>query len=54
MEAIVHKSKSFKEAEKYDIMQHNQMSPYERQAAAQNLRERFYGKKPPDVRDIQK
>ena len=52
MEPIVHKSKNFKDAEIYDIMQHNRMSPYERQAVAKELRERFFGKNPPDVRDI--
>ncbi len=54
MEPIVHKSKNFKEAEEYDIMQHIQMSPSERQAAAKKLRERYFGKNPPDVRDSQK
>jgi len=54
MEPIVHKSKSFKEAEKHDIKQHNQMSPSERQAAAKKLRERYFGKNPPDLRESHK
>jgi len=54
MEPISHKSKNFKEAEKYDIKQHNQMSPSERQSVAKNLRERYFGKNPPDLRDSQK
>jgi hypothetical protein len=53
MEPIVHKSKNFKEAEDYDILQHTQMSSSQRQAAAKKLRERHYGKNPPDVRDSQ-
>ena len=54
MEPIVNKSKYFKEAEEYDIKQHKTMSSSERQAAAKKLRERYYGKNPPDVRDSQK
>ena len=54
MEPIVHKSSNFSEAEKYDIRQHTQMSPSERQAAAKKLRERYFGKNPPDIRDSQK
>ena len=38
MEPIGQKSRNFKEAEEYDIKQHNQMSPYERQSAAKKLR----------------
>ena len=53
MEPIVKISKNFKEAEEYDIKQHNQMSPSERQSAAKKLRERYFGKKPPDLRDSQ-
>ncbi|MBN1271476.1 MAG: hypothetical protein JXB26_04325 [Candidatus Aminicenantes bacterium] len=51
IEPIVHKSKNFQEAEKYDIQQHTQMSSSERQAAAKKLRERYFGKDVPDVRD---
>ncbi len=54
MESIVHKSKNFKEAEEYDILQHIQMSSSERQVAAKKLRERYFGKNSPDVRDSQK
>lgn len=52
MESIVHKARNFKDAEEYDIKQHTEMTPYERQAAAKALRERFYGKNLPDVRDV--
>jgi hypothetical protein len=51
MEPIVHKSKNFQEAEAYDIAQHTQMSPYDRQSAAKKLRERYFGKKAPDVKE---
>ena len=54
MEPIVHKSRNFKEAEEYDILQHIQMTSTERQAAAKKLRERYFGKNPPDLRDSQK
>ena len=50
MEPVVHKSKNFREAEEYDIQQHTQMSPYDRQAMAKILRERFYRKNVKDVR----
>ena len=54
MEPIAQKSRNFKEAEEYDIKQHIQMSPSERQSAAKKLRERYFGKNPPDLRDFQK
>ncbi len=54
MESIVHKSRNFKEAEEYDIKQHTQMSFSERQSAAKRLRERYFGKNPPDLRESQK
>lgn len=51
MKRIVHKAKSFQEAEAWDIAQHIQMTPEERQKAAKKLKDRFYGKNVPDVRD---
>ena len=54
MEPSVKKSKNFREAEEYDIQQHTQMSPSDRQAAAKNLRERYYGKNVADVRSSHK
>lgn len=51
MERIVNKSNSFKEAEEWDILQHIQMSPEERQKAAEELRKRIYGKDAPDIRE---
>ena len=49
---VAHKTKSFKEAEEWDILQHIQMSSEERQKAAKELRKRFYGNKVPDVREV--
>ena len=54
MERIVHKAKNFIEADEYDIKQHTQMSSNERQAVAKKLRERHFGKNPPDLRDSHK
>ena len=51
MERIVHKSHSFKEAEEWDILQHIQMSPEERQNAAKELKKRVYGNHAPDIRE---
>lgn len=51
MKPIVHKAKNFQEAEAWDIEQQLKMTPEERQKIAKTLRERFYGKNNPDVRD---
>ena len=50
MKRIIHKARNFQEAEKYDIKQHTEMSSSERLSAAKKLRDRYYGKNPPDVR----
>jgi hypothetical protein len=54
MKRIVHKSKNFKEAEKWDILQQIEMTHEERQDIAVELRKRVYGKKSPDVREVHK
>jgi len=51
MKRIVQKSKNFREAEEWDILQHIRMTPKERQDAAAELRKRVYGKDAPDVRE---
>ena len=51
MKPIVHKANSFQDADAWDIAQHIQMTPEERQKAAKELRDRCYGKNAPDVRD---
>ncbi len=54
MERIAHKARSFEEAAEWDIRQHVEMSPQERQAAARALRERVYGPAAPDVREAER
>lgn len=51
---IVHKSKSFAEAETWDIHQHMEMTPEERQKIAYELRRRVYGDDCPDVKEAQR
>jgi hypothetical protein len=52
MERVVHISRSFEEAEQWDIEQNLAMSPDERFSAAKELRERVYGADRPDVREF--
>lgn len=52
MERIVHISRSFEEAEEWDILQSIMMTPEERLEAAKELRDRVYGKDRPDVREV--
>jgi hypothetical protein len=52
MKREVHISRSFKQAEEWDILQSVRMAPEERQAAAADLKERVFGKNPPDVREV--
>lgn len=54
MKRIVHKAKTFEEAEKWDILQQVRMTVKERQAAASALRKRVYGTEAPDVREVYK
>jgi len=51
MKRILHKSRSFKEAEEWDIQQQISMNPQERLQAAKILRERVFGRNTPDVRE---
>lgn len=51
MERVVHKARGFEEARKWDLKQQRSMSSEERQQVAKTLRERFYGKNQPDVRE---
>ena len=48
---VYHKSKSFQEAEEWDILQHILMTPEERQEVAAELRRRVYGQDTPDIRE---
>jgi hypothetical protein len=47
---IVHTSKGFAEAHAWEIAQELAMTPAERQAAAQYLKEKVWGAQPPDIR----
>lgn len=51
MKRVFHKSKDFKEAEEWDVLQNVKMSVEERQAVAKELRNRVYGEKTVDVRE---
>jgi len=51
MKRVFHKSKSFKEAEEWDIIQNVQLTPEERQKAAAQLRARVFGR---NIRAIRK
>lgn len=51
MERIYHKTRSFKDAEEWDILQNVKMTPAERQAVASEIKKRVYGKEAPDVRE---
>ncbi len=50
MERVVHISRSFEEAEQWDIEQSLALSPDQRLEAARVLRERVFGKDQPDIR----
>lgn len=54
MKRIVHKSKNYEEADRWDKRQQKQMTPEERQAAAKELKRRVYGENPPDVRESER
>ncbi|MEA3475394.1 MAG: hypothetical protein U9R23_02965 [Candidatus Cloacimonadota bacterium] len=51
MKRIVHKSHSFKEAEKWDIQQQINMTPQQRLESAKELSKRVYGTNLLDVRE---
>jgi hypothetical protein len=50
MERVIHKAKSFKEAEEWDILQQVAMTPEQRLRAAKELRDRVYPANAKDVR----
>jgi hypothetical protein len=43
MQRVVHKARSFKEADAYDVRQQRAMTPQQRMDAARELQRRFYG-----------
>ncbi len=54
MERIFNKAKNHKKAEQWDIQQQIRMSPEERMEVAKELKKRYYGENPPDVRSRKK
>jgi hypothetical protein len=50
MERVIHKAKSFKEADEWDIQQQVAMTPEQRLRAARELRDRVYPANAKDVR----
>ena len=51
MKRIVNKALGYKAAEAWDVKQQLSMTPQERQRAAKELRDRFYGKDAKDVKE---
>ena len=51
MDRVLQKSRSFKQAEKWDILQHISMTHEQRQEAAAQIRKRVYGSRVPDLRE---
>ena len=54
MERVVHVSKSFREADEWDIQQQVSMTPQQRLDAAKVLRDRAYPPPTKDVRECHK
>lgn len=50
MERIFNKAKNNKQAAQWDILQQIRMRPEERMKIAKELKNRYYGNNPPDVR----
>lgn len=54
MKRVFNRAKNHKEAEEWDIQQQLSMTPDERKKVAHELKKRFYGENPPDVRSVKK
>ncbi|MEE9449024.1 MAG: hypothetical protein V3V72_03150 [Ignavibacteriaceae bacterium] len=54
MERIFNKAKNNKKAAQWDVLQQISMSPEERMKVAKELKNRYYGNNPPDVRSRKK
>lgn len=50
---VVHKSRSFAESDEWDVAQQIGLSPEQRQTIAGELKRRFWGDDPPDIRQAQ-
>jgi hypothetical protein len=53
MKRVFHKSKSFKEAEEWDVLQHARLTPEQRLKAAAELKRRVFGDDVPKIRKVQ-
>jgi len=51
---VIHVAHGFDQAREWEILQEITMTPAQRQRAAKALKERFYGKNMPDVREAQR
>lgn len=54
MQRIVHKARTFAEAEAWERKQYQEMTPVERMRAAREIKERLFPGKRPDVRECHK
>jgi hypothetical protein len=52
MKRVFHKSKSFKEAEEWDVLQHARLTPEQRLTAAAELKKRVFGDEGPMIRKV--
>jgi hypothetical protein len=52
MKRVFHKSKNFKEAEEWDVLQHARLTPEQRLKAAAELKKRAFGKNVPSIRKV--
>jgi hypothetical protein len=53
MKRVFHKSKNFKEAEEWDVLQHARLTPEQRLKAAAELKRRVFGDDVPKIRKVQ-
>ncbi len=54
MERVANKAKNHKEAEQWDVYQQIRMTPKQRQEIVKELKKRFFGENPRDVRSVKK
>ena len=52
MKKVFHKSKNFKEAEEWDVLQHARLTPEQRLKAAAELKKRVFGDDVPGIRKV--
>jgi hypothetical protein len=54
MDRTFNRAADYQEAQEWDIKQQINMTPEQRQKIARELKRRFYGENPPDVKDKRK